>query len=104
MSPELSIPIPVTFALFVVALVYLWGWYQMRKALPNLISVWRLIAFISGVLSVWAAIGSPLATLDHQMLTGHMAQHLLLMTVAAPLILLGAGDHVASWSSAGSRS
>ena len=34
--------------------------------------------------------GSPLAAMDHQLLTAHMAQHLLLMTVAAPLILLGA--------------
>lgn len=90
MPHELSVPIPVTFALIVVTLVYLWGWYRMRKALPNLISGWRLIAFVSGALLVWAAVGSPLATLDHQMLTAHMTQHLLLMTVAAPLILLGA--------------
>jgi putative membrane protein len=73
-----------------VALVYLRGWYRVRQALPSLISAWRLMAFISGVLLVWAAIGSPLATLDHHLLTAHMAQHLLLMTVAAPLILLGA--------------
>jgi putative membrane protein len=90
MSPEMAIPIPVTLALIAVALVYLWGWYRMRKALPNLISEWGLIAFISGVLLVWVAVGSPLATLDRQMLTAHMAQHLLLMTVAAPLILVGA--------------
>jgi cytochrome c oxidase assembly factor CtaG len=32
---------------------------------------------------------SPLATLDHEMLTAHMVQHLLLMTLAPPLILLG---------------
>jgi putative membrane protein len=35
-------------------------------------------------------VGSPLAALDHQLLTVHMVQHLLLMTIAAPLILLGA--------------
>jgi len=35
------------------------------------------------------AVGSPLAALDEQMLTVHMIQHLLLMTFAAPLILLG---------------
>ncbi len=50
----------------------------------------RLAAFIGGVLALWAAVGSPLAAMDHQLLTAHMAQHLLLMTVAAPLILLGA--------------
>jgi putative membrane protein len=36
-----------------------------------------------------AVTASPLAMLDHEFLTAHMVQHLLLMTVAAPLILLG---------------
>lgn len=85
-----SVPIVVTLALIVVALVYLRGWCQLRNALPRLISVWRLAAFMSGVLAVWVAVGSPLAGMDHQLLTVHMVQHLLLMTVAAPLILLGA--------------
>jgi len=90
MPPELSFPIAVTFALIAVALVYLWGWYRMRKALPNLISEWRVAAFIGGLSLVWVTVGSPVSTLDHHLLTAHMAQHLLLMTVAAPLILLGA--------------
>ena len=50
---------------------------------------WRLAAFLGGVLALWAPMGSPLASLDHQFLIFHMVQHLLLMTVAAPLILLG---------------
>src|SRR5438034_10256091 len=85
-----SLPIPVTLSLIAVALVYLWGWHRLRKILPNLLSVWRLAAFMGGVSSVWAAAASPLATLDHQLLTIHMVQHLLLMMAAAPLILLGA--------------
>jgi len=84
------LPICVTLALIVVALVYVWGWYKLRHALPNVLSVWRLAAFMGGLLSLWAAVGSPLAGMDHHLLTAHMAQHLLLMTVAAPLILLGA--------------
>jgi cytochrome c oxidase assembly factor CtaG len=51
---------------------------------------WRLAAFGGGLFSLWVAVCSPLALLDHQRLTAHMVQHLLLMTVAAPLILLGA--------------
>ena len=85
-----SLPIPVTLVLIVVALVYLRGWHRLRNALPTLLSVWPLAAFVSGVVSVWVAVASPLGALDHQLLTAHMAQHLLLMTVAAPLILLGA--------------
>jgi putative membrane protein len=56
---------------------------------PNFMNTRRLTALMSGLFSVWIAAGSPLATLDHQSLTVHMLNHLLLMTVAAPLILAG---------------
>ena len=54
------------------------------KALSSL-----LVAFL-GVATLSAVLLSPLAHLDHHLLTAHMVQHLLLMIVAAPLILLGA--------------
>jgi len=79
----------VASTLLVTALVYLRGWISLRSAFPTLIAGWRLAAFMSGLMLVWAALGSPLATLDHQSLTIHMMKHLLLMTVAAPLILAG---------------
>jgi putative membrane protein len=50
----------------------------------------RLAALGSGVLVLCAVTASPLAMLDHEFLTAHMVQHLLLMTVAAPLLLMGA--------------
>src|SRR5260370_20559726 len=83
-------PLLLTLALIAVALVYLRGWYRLRKAFPKVLAEWRVGAFIGGLFSVWAAAGSPLAAMDHHLLIAHMAQHLLLMTVAAPLILLGA--------------
>jgi putative membrane protein len=87
----LSLLLAVAFALVVTALFYLGGWLYLRNALPNLIPVWRLVAFICGLVSVWTAVASPLlATVDHQSLTIHMVKHLLLMTVAAPLVLAGA--------------
>jgi putative membrane protein len=49
----------------------------------------RLAFLITGLVAMWIAVGSPLAAWDHHLLTAHMAQHLLLMTVAAPLILMG---------------
>jgi putative membrane protein len=81
---------PATLLLIGVALIYLRGWYQLRSDPPTRLSVWRLIAFVSGLVSLWVAVASPLAGLDHRLLTAHMAKHLLLMTVAAPTILVGA--------------
>jgi len=46
-------------------------------------------AFISGLFVLWLVIASPLSSMDHRLLTFHMLQHLLSMTIAAPLILLG---------------
>jgi putative membrane protein len=88
---SMPLPLAITSVLLVVtALIYLRGWFALRNAFPNLISGWRLAAFISGLVSVWTVVGSPLAGLDHQSLTMHMLKHLLLMSVAAPLILAGA--------------
>jgi putative membrane protein len=80
----------ISASLVTTALVYLRGWLSLRNAFPNLIPGWRLAAFMSGLVSMWVAVASPLATLDHRSLTIHMMKHLLLMTVAAPLILAGA--------------
>jgi cytochrome c oxidase assembly factor CtaG len=82
-------PLPVTFALAVVATVYLRGWFRLRNGFPAVILMRRAAAFMGGLLVVWIATASPLAMLDHHLLTIHMVKHLLLMTVAAPLILWG---------------
>jgi putative membrane protein len=50
----------------------------------------KMWALAAGALTLWVAVWSPLSVLDHRLLTAHMAQHLLLTMIAAPLILLGA--------------
>ena len=79
----------VSSALIFASLVYLRGWLRLRSHAYNNIEDWRAGGFVFGVLFIWIATASPLAALDHDMLTAHMAQHLLLMTLAPPLILLG---------------
>jgi putative membrane protein len=85
-----SAPLCVSLALGLAAAVYARGWFQLRSFFPNLISMSRLAAFLAGIVAVWTAIGSPLNAFDDVSLTVHMMQHLLLMAVAPPLILLGA--------------
>ena len=78
----------ISSALIFAALVYLRGLIRLRAYDRD--SVWRAGSLVFGLLLIWIATASPLATLDHELLTAHMVQHLLLMTLAPPLILLGA--------------
>ena len=60
----------------------------VAKSRRTTFGFWRLVAFFCGVASIAGVWITPLGHLDHHSLTAHMVQHLVLMTVAAPLILL----------------
>jgi putative membrane protein len=85
-----SCPVALTSALVLAAGLYLRGWLRLHSASVNAIPSWRAATFFLGLFSIWIAVGSPLAAFDEELLTVHMVQHLLLMTVGPPLILLGA--------------
>ena len=75
--------------LFLVSFIYLRGWRGVRGAWVSALPAWRAASFLFGMFLVWGALGSPLVAYDHELLTVHMIQHLLLMTVAPVLLLLG---------------
>jgi putative membrane protein len=85
-----SAPIGVNASLCLAALVYTNGWLHLSKKFPDLISAGRIAAFFAGIISLWIAAGSPLDAFDDVSLPVHMVQHLLLMAIAPPFILLGA--------------
>lgn len=70
------------------AFLYLRGWRALRTTQDS-VSILRASSFIGGLFFVWVSIASRIASLDHELLTVHMLKHLLLMTVAPPLIWLG---------------
>jgi len=76
--------------LILVALCYVGGWVHVRRLDLDTIENWQGGSFLVGVFFVWLAMASPIAALDHELLTIHMVQHLLLMTLAPPLIWFGA--------------
>jgi len=80
----------VSAPLILVALVYARGWLRVRKLDLHTIETWRAGSFVLGLLFIWLAVASPIAALDHELLTIHMVQHLLLMTLAPPSIWFGA--------------
>jgi putative membrane protein len=49
---------------------------------------WRAICLPFGLFLVWIAVASPVSWCESQSLTGHMVGHLLLMSLAPPLIWL----------------
>ena len=85
-----DVPWLATLTLLAVAALYVIGWARARKTRPNELPLWRLVAFLSGIFSVFVAIASPLDTLSESLLFMHMAQHFVLMSIAPPLIVLGA--------------
>lgn len=80
--------VTILFADVLVSFLYVRSWRRIRAS-ANAIPGWRLGSFIFGMCLVWVAVGSPLVAYDHELLTVHMIQHLLLMTFAPALILLG---------------
>lgn len=85
-----TLPVPLTLVTILTAFLYLRGWRHLRVASVQAIPAWRASSFVFGLFSIWAALGSPLSVFDEELLTVHMVQHLLLMSIAPPLILLGA--------------
>jgi putative membrane protein len=80
----------VTVLSILTLFVYMRGWYRGHILRPDELPAWRAVCFCSGVLAFKLAVASPIIYFDDVLLTTHMVQHLILMSVAPPLILLGA--------------
>ena len=78
-----------TVAILFATAVYVRGWLCLRTASASPLRAWRAVSFLLGLLAIWVAVVSPVSVSDQRMLTAHMVQHLLLMTIASPLIWLG---------------
>jgi putative membrane protein len=96
MSPHLNLDrgfhglsVLLVVVLAFVAYRYARGLLSVRSSSEMHISAWRMGSFFLGLSMVWAAAGSPFAEYDHSLLTVHMIKHLLLMSIAPALILLG---------------
>jgi len=85
-----AVQLPLTMVCVFTAMVYMRGWFGLRSDESDVGQRWRAASFLVGLLLIWIAVASPLASFHAERLTGHMVQHLLIMTVASPLILLGA--------------
>lgn len=88
--PDVIITLALAGALFVT------GWRRLRqRALSQRLNnrwhaaaAWRPISYVAGLVFIGLALMSPLDVLSSQLFSIHMIQHLLLIMIAPPLLLL----------------
>lgn len=88
--------VEIIAVLAVAGTLYTIGWWRLRKRTSkrqghnrwHARAVWRPIAYISGLLILGIALMSPIDVLASQLFTFHMVQHVLLVMVIPPLLLL----------------
>ncbi len=78
----------VIFLLLLSAAIYWRGWLRGRQLLRDQSDPMRFTAFMASLLVLFLATESPLDAFDSLFLSAHMTQHLLLMMIAPPLLLL----------------
>ena len=85
------------FLIFALLLSAVWYWGGNRSRVHvvgrrrrPLTAPWRVVAFYSGLCSIALALFGPVDSMSNKLLWAHMLQHMLLMLVAAPLLVLGA--------------
>ena len=91
--------------LILLTALYIMGWRRRHRLQPPPAGVrpWQAWAFAGGMVSLAAALLSPLDVFANELLTVHMIQHTVLMNVAAPLLVLGAPLRVWWWALADER-
>src|SRR4030095_589570 len=70
--------------------LYLRGWWLLHCQMPQRLDGRHLGSFRLGLGTLLLALASPLEALAEVLLQAHMAQHLVLMMVAPPLLVYGA--------------
>jgi len=82
---------PVVTAFAVVAAgLYLWGVYRVWRRHPARPWLWwRTAAFLGGILVVVFAIEGGVGAYDDVLFWDHMVQHLMLLMIAPPMLVVG---------------
>lgn len=91
LRPEIVLPLLVTAALYAV------GWRRLSRRAPRAPARGRIALAGTGLLAVAAALVSPLDALADRLFVAHMGQHMLLMVVAAPALLLADPFPIVLW-------
>ena len=93
LRPEILVP------LVLLAALHFAGWQRLRRrSHGRFANRWRLASYTGGILVLTLALLSPIDVLSGQLFSIHMVQHLLLLMVAPPLLLLANPFPTFLWS------
>jgi putative membrane protein len=87
------LPLALSLTLYVTGVVRLWR----RAGVGRGISRANAACFAAGWLTLALALLSPLHELSEELFSAHMVQHMLLVALAAPLVVLGRPGGALSW-------
>jgi cytochrome c oxidase assembly factor CtaG len=87
------LPLGLSLALYVTGITRLWH----RAGVGRGISKAHAASFAAGWLTLALALLSPLHELSEELFSAHMVQHMLLVALAAPLVVLGRPGGALSW-------
>jgi cytochrome c oxidase assembly factor CtaG len=87
--------------MLVSSLLYAMGIWQLRHRLGRFLpgfGIRHIVSFYSGILLLAVALVSPLEGLSKPLLSAHMIQHILLIAVAPPLLVLSKPEVAWLWA------
>lgn len=84
-----NLDLRILCTLLAVAVLYFRGWRRLHAEMPHKYTPGRLAAFACALIAIFLALASPIDAFGALLLEAHMIQHLLLMMVAPPLLLVG---------------
>lgn len=86
-SLQLTVLVPIALALLLYGRGLHLAW--RRAGIGRGIAVWRAGLFAFGLLALCAGLVWPLDAMGESLFSAHMAQHIALMGISAPLLVLG---------------
>lgn len=93
-EPEIVLPLLLTVIAYAAGIRHL----QDQGISHRIVSPDRIAAFVLGMMALVTALISPLDWLSKFLFSAHMTQHLMLMLVAPPLLILGRMNKVLLWT------
>jgi putative membrane protein len=93
-DPWIALPLGVLLLLYIKGMARLWR----RSCSSRQRRLWQALAYASGWLSLAGALVSPLHQLGEHLFTAHMIEHEIVITIAAPLLVLARPGGAFVWS------